>query len=269
MTRLTIDLTTDVVPSTPTHTTTPTPLPVASVWTVLRRIYVSSSVGLVGFDASRVRYHERVCFLSLDYLSMATRLFGLLCDNAAHDDFYVQHCFLDSTLTTPSSLTDKITCLDSCGRPLKDLKDSTGAAAASTNVSTGALVGSLSSLGPLIRSSPFYLASPLDFTDLLLSLDQELERRRVAFASSQRLSSIRHWRYMVNDYSGRLSWLTVFNVYGLKYPRNLVKSMSVDPLWDKEDYLCGLLIDSGACSTDLHRRYSAYLAARRTKRMFE
>jgi len=37
---------------------------------------------------------------------------------------------------------------------------------------------------------------------------------------------------------------------------------------DKEDYLCGVLIDSGASSLDLHRRYSDYLFARRSKRVY-
>jgi len=67
---------------------------------------------------------------------------------------------------------------------------------------------------------------------------------------------------------GKLSWLNVFNVCGLKYPCSSVKSMSDDPTWDKEDYSCGLLIDSGATSVDLHRRHSDNLSACLSKRNF-
>jgi len=55
------------------------------------------------------------------------------------------------------------------------------------------------------------------------------------------------------------------NVCGLKDPRGVVKSMNDD---DKEDYLCGVLIDSGASSLDLHHRYSDDLFACRSKRVY-
>jgi len=64
----------------------------------------------------------------------------------------------------------------------------------------------------------------------------------------------------------KISYLS--NVRGLKYLGSSVKSMSDDPTGDKEDYSCGLLIDSGATSIDLHRHYSDYLSARLSERHF-
>jgi len=75
------------------------------------------------------------------------------------------------------------------------------------------------------------MVSPLHYSTLLSSLDLELDRLRLAFAASECLSSIRTWRYVVTRYAphGKLSWLDVFNVCGLEYPRSVVKSMSDDP----------------------------------------
>jgi len=73
-------------------------------------------------------------------------------------------------------------------------------------------------------------------------------------------------RYVVDSLFWELSWLDVVNVCGLKYLGSSVKLMSDDPTWDKEDYLCGLLIDSGTISIDLHRHYSDYLSERHSER---
>jgi len=67
---------------------------------------------------------------------------------------------------------------------------------------------------------------------------------------------------------GSLVWLNLSNVCGLKYLGSSVKLMIDDPTGDKEDYSCGLLMDSGATSMDLHRRYSDNLSARPSKRNF-
>jgi len=43
------------------------------------------------------------------------------------------------------------------------------------------------------------MVSPLHYSALLSSLDLELDRRRLALAASERLSSIHNWRYVVDS----------------------------------------------------------------------